>query len=326
MCVCEQPYPARHAAPGREESPSASPSRSGRGLVSVWCTGQQVSRHQRVGRYVPESTAHPARMLPSIARHVIESYSAAGEVVLDPMCGIGTTLVEAMHLGRTGVGVEFEPRWVALAQRNLAHARSQSAYGPGFVWRGDARTPPGGVVEAVAGRVGLVLTSPPYGPSCHGQVAVHGRVGHVGSVLKTDQRYSGDRRNLAHRPARDLFDGFARVLDAVVPLLAPGGRVVVTARPWRRGGHLIDLPTVVLRAGRAAGLTPVERCVALLGRIEEVAADPVQDPGRPSRAVERLVAHGSFFQVDNARRAVRAGVPQSLITHEDVVVFVLERP
>jgi DNA modification methylase len=30
-------------------------------------------------------------------------------VVLDPMCGIGTTLVEAVHLGRHAIGVEYEP-------------------------------------------------------------------------------------------------------------------------------------------------------------------------------------------------------------------------
>jgi hypothetical protein len=31
-----------------------------------------------------------------------------GDLVLNPMCGIGTTLVEAVHAGRDPIGVEYE--------------------------------------------------------------------------------------------------------------------------------------------------------------------------------------------------------------------------
>ena len=36
--------------------------------VSVWPAAQQVAATQRRGRYVPESTAHPGKMLPEIAQ------------------------------------------------------------------------------------------------------------------------------------------------------------------------------------------------------------------------------------------------------------------
>lgn len=61
--------------------------------VSVWATAQASPAGQRRGRYVPESTAHPAKMLPATAVHAISHYTEPGEWVLDPMCGIGTTLV-----------------------------------------------------------------------------------------------------------------------------------------------------------------------------------------------------------------------------------------
>ncbi|GGM83648.1 hypothetical protein GCM10012275_62800 [Longimycelium tulufanense] len=70
------------------------------GPVSVWTTAQQVARTQHAGRYVPDSSTHPAKMLPAIARHVITTFTRLGELVGDPMCGIGTTLVEAVHAGR----------------------------------------------------------------------------------------------------------------------------------------------------------------------------------------------------------------------------------
>jgi DNA methylase len=90
----------------------------------VWLTAQATSRWQRQGRYLAASGAHPAKMLPTIARTAISAYTSPGELVLDPMCGIGTTLVEAVHLDRPAVGIELEPRWADLAEANLALALS----------------------------------------------------------------------------------------------------------------------------------------------------------------------------------------------------------
>jgi tRNA G10 N-methylase Trm11 len=106
---------------------------------SVWAVGDQPARVQRQGRYLPASTAHPGKMLPALARQAISSYSRPGELVLDPMCGIGTTLVEAIHLGRRALGVELEPRWATLAAANLTHAHDQGAPGRGLALHGDAR-------------------------------------------------------------------------------------------------------------------------------------------------------------------------------------------
>jgi hypothetical protein len=60
--------------------------------LSVWPTGQQPSRVQRAERCVPASTAHPAKMLPAIACQAITVYSRSRDLVLDPMCGIGTSV------------------------------------------------------------------------------------------------------------------------------------------------------------------------------------------------------------------------------------------
>ena len=129
--------------------------------LSVWPTAQRASRAQRSERYLPASGAHPAKMLPAIARQAIEAYSSPGDVVVDPMCGIGTTLVEAVHLGRDAVGVEYEPRWAELARANLAHARASGASGHGDVVCGDGRHVSSLVDPALRGLVALVVTSPP---------------------------------------------------------------------------------------------------------------------------------------------------------------------
>ena len=272
--------------------------------LSVWPTAQHDARTQRQGRYLPESTAHPGKMLPAIAAIAIARYTKPGDLVADPMCGIGTTLVEAVHLGRDGLGVEYEHRWARVAAANIGHARRHGAAGAAEVIHGDARQldrllPPG-----TAGQAALILTSPPYGPSIHGQVKAEARAG-GGKVAKWDNRYGTDPANLASRRLDDLLAGLTEILAASRALLKPGGLVVVTTRPFRQRGELVDFPGAVLAAGQAAGLIPAERCVALLAALHD----------------SELIARPSFFQLKNLRAARARGKPWHLIAHEDVLVL-----
>ncbi len=239
-------------------------------------------------------------MLPAIAATAISHYTQPGELVADPMCGIGTTLIEAIHLGRDALGVEYEPRWAELAAAGVTHARRQGAAGTGQVICGDARQLPNLAPPPMRGQVALVVTSPPYGPSVHGHV----RAG-TGGVSKFNNRYSRDPVNLAHHGLDALLDGVTQILTGCAALLRPGGIAVVTARPWRHHGELVDLPSAVIAAGRAAGLTPIERCVALLAGLDG----------------EHLVPRPSFFQLGNVRKARARGEPWHLIVHEDVLIF-----
>ena len=269
--------------------------------LSVWPTAQHPAAAQRAGRYLPGSTAHPAKMLPTIARHAIAAYSHPGDLVLDPMCGIGTTLVEAIHLGRQAIGIELEPRWAQVASANLTHARYQGATGTATVLTGDARQLPRLVDPDLAGRVTLVLTSPPYGRSLHGQVtACPGR-----GVAKYDDTYSADPANLGRISHPALLDAIEEILLGCRQLLRPGGLLVLTARPYRHRDHLVDLPGRLTQVAEAAGLVLYERNAALLVGLRE----------------DRLVPRPSFFQLDRVRKARARGLPLRIIAHEDVLLF-----
>ena len=89
--------------------------------LAVWPCAQTTAQRQRAGTYLPECREHPGKMLPDLASRIIRSYSRAGDLICDPMCGTGTTIVEAARLGRCAVGVDVEARWVDLAARNLDH-------------------------------------------------------------------------------------------------------------------------------------------------------------------------------------------------------------
>lgn len=205
----------------RRSTPAAA-SRSPR--LSVILVGQRSLATQRRGRYVAGSTAHPARMAPDLAAAVIEDYTQPGDLILDPLAGTGTTLVEAVHAGRNAIGIEIERGWATIARANLDLARRHGAGGHGRVIRGDATRLPVGLPVEVRGRVNLVLTSPPRTRTMRTQPA-----GRVRSV-----------------------DGLTAVLAGCVPLLAPDGVIILVTRPSRHG---VDLPGLV---GEAAGLVVVD--------------------------------------------------------------------
>ncbi|MHB6910201.1 TRM11 family SAM-dependent methyltransferase [Streptomyces sp. CB02959] len=271
---------------------------------SVWNTAPTSAPAQRKGRYVPGSAAHPAKMHPGIAAHAIATYTHPGDLVLDPMCGIGTTLVEALHLDRNALGIEYEPKWATLASCNARSAAQASGAGTGIVRCGDARHLTDLTPASARGEVALVVTSPPYGPSVHGQVRSSRETGEPG-VVKKDFRYGHDRANLAHVSTDRLLHAFTEILAQCRQMLRPGGTAVITTRPWRERGELIDLPSAVIAAGQAAGLHPTERCVAMLAGIRN----------------SRLITRPSFFQMKNVRDARRQGIPLSVVQHEDVLIF-----
>ncbi|MFE3317522.1 TRM11 family SAM-dependent methyltransferase [Nocardia sp. NPDC059195] len=277
-----------------------------RGAVSVWATAQAAPATQRSGRFHPDSVKHPAKMLPAIAAHAIAGYTRPGDLVMDPMCGIGTTLVEALHLGRRAVGVEYETHWAEIARANTDLAHTAGIDLPAAVYQGDARKLPTLLPDNLRGQVDLVITSPPYGDSTHGQVRTKPGEG----VRKTNHRYGAvlDRGNLANVGIGRLLSGFTKILTGAAEYLKPGGHVVITARPWRQHAELIDLPTHIITCATLAGLIPVERCVALLGRLAD----------------DDIIARSSFFQRDFIVKNREGGLPVHLIAHEDVIV--LQRP
>ncbi len=52
---------------------------------------------------------YPAMMIPQIARRLIRTYGGTGDVLFDPYCGSGTTLLEGMLAGVDAVGTDLNP-------------------------------------------------------------------------------------------------------------------------------------------------------------------------------------------------------------------------
>lgn len=257
--------------------------RGDRPSLSVWATGQtDVNAQLSQGPYVSETWQDDVRVPPAVAAYAIATYSRPGDTVLDPDCGAGTVLVEALRARRNAVGVTSQPRWSPIAHANIAAARRDGAREEGVVFDG-----------------------PPETAAAH----IAGRSGWIDLILTAWRPASSDPRssNLASAGPADargaVNTGLRGLLTWCRPLLRPGGHAIVIVP---RQHSLPDLPGQILDAGTALGLRPVERCIALLAEL------------RGTRLVVRasLAQHGSA-----ARRERTTGQPVMLPAHHDVLIF-----
>lgn len=290
--------------------------------LAVWPCAQKTSQWQRHGRYLPESNRHPAKMLPALARRAIETYSDPGDLVVDPMCGIGTTLVEAADLGRRAIGVELEPRWAKLAVANLDHVhgggRTRSL---AKVIEGDARQLPrllstragrllsgrrdGRVARIASGAVDLILTSPPY--ACEiADVSTENLISGQGPLRRVDtSNYSADRANLGHARGGAYLEAMAEIYAACAAVLKPGGFFVCVTKDLRADGALRNLSGETIALCEDTGLAYWQRIIGLLATIRD----------------GELVMRPSFWQMLYTRRRRALGERTHVVAHEDVLVL-----
>ncbi len=72
-----------------------------------------------------DNGGHPAPMPYGMATGQILSWSNAGDTVLDPFMGSGTTLRAAKNLGRKAIGIELEERYCEIAAKRMSQLAMQ---------------------------------------------------------------------------------------------------------------------------------------------------------------------------------------------------------
>jgi DNA modification methylase len=71
------------------------------------------------GNWATHKSDYRGNFAPQVPRNLIEMYSQAGDSILDPMVGAGTTLVEAKLLARHALGIDINPNAAKLAEEAL---------------------------------------------------------------------------------------------------------------------------------------------------------------------------------------------------------------
>ena len=60
--------------------------------------------------------SYPAKMIPHMARYLINGVSNTGQIILDPFCGSGAVLIESLLSGRNAMGVDLNPLAILFAK------------------------------------------------------------------------------------------------------------------------------------------------------------------------------------------------------------------
>jgi DNA modification methylase len=89
-----------------------------------------------VWEFPPESARrvnHPAPFPVELPKRLIDLYTYAGDLVLDPFMGVGSTAVAAVRSGRHYVGFDTDAEYLAGAEARIAAERASADVGPSVV-------------------------------------------------------------------------------------------------------------------------------------------------------------------------------------------------
>ncbi len=107
------------------------------------------------GAWATHKPDYRGNFAPQIPRNVILNYSTEGEIVLDPMVGSGTTLIEARLLNRNAIGYDVNQKAVDITNERILFDVPNSS--TQIVHLGNAQH-----LEEKDNSIDLIITHPPY--------------------------------------------------------------------------------------------------------------------------------------------------------------------
>jgi len=96
------------------------------GAAGAWYGGHSVANViSGISGIKPSADEHPTLKPVALMERFVLWHSQAGEVVLDPFMGSGTTGVASVKHGRRFIGCELDPHWFGVAVKRISEAQMQ---------------------------------------------------------------------------------------------------------------------------------------------------------------------------------------------------------
>jgi len=170
--------------------------------------GQKVRKKY----YITNAVRHPAKADIPMMIWILERFVKDGDIVLDPMAGVGTTLLEGIRLFPNSlfIGIELEHKFVKWCNasikktENIARENWFMEIGKAVCVQGDAKE----LEKVLNKKVNKIISSPPYAKSLSGNAKGKGweklaqdpssnRYGRK-SHPSVGQAYSKDKNNIGN--------------------------------------------------------------------------------------------------------------------------------
>lgn len=178
---------------------------------------------------------------PQVPRNLILEYTKEGDVVLDPMIGSGTTLIECKLLGRDAIGADVNEDAIMIALDRLNFQALELPKSEIKTFVGDARN----LSLIKDNAVDLVLTHPPY----------------VNIVSYTKNRVSGDLSSVSS--VSEFIKEMNKLAVELFRVLKPGKYCAILMGDTRRHGHYIPVTFRTMQAFLEVGFALKEDIIKL---------------------------------------------------------------
>lgn len=173
--------------------------------------------------------------VPQIPHQLLTRYTKAGDFVLDPFAGSGTTLIEAQRMGRNSIGIELQPSVAAESIGRIHSEQKEGIIADTFV--NDSRTfDTRRILETYnINSVQFIIYHPPYW-----------------DIIK----FSEDENDLSNSTSLDEFiNNFRQVVRNTSAILEKGRYCAVVIGDKYANSQLVPLGFYCMQAMQQEGLT-----------------------------------------------------------------------